>query len=81
VEWLAPAEAVALAEAGTYLMLPPTVTTLRELARHGSPAEALAAARGRSLVPIMARTELGEDGRVSVSWDGYPELTVGSADV
>lgn len=79
VEWLAPAEAVARAEAGQYLMLPPTVTTLRELAGFGSPTEALAAAVGRSLAPVMARAVAGPDGRISVSWDGYPELTMRSA--
>ena len=99
VEWLAPAEAVARAESGEYLMLPPTVTTLRELARHatGSSADggdglvadggggsgaarALAAAAGRSIAPIMARATTDDDGRVSVSWDGYPELTMGSTE-
>ncbi|MFC1410805.1 NUDIX hydrolase [Streptacidiphilus sp. N1-12] len=103
VEWLAPAEAVARAEAGEYLMLPPTVTTLRELARcigadgadeavsaddgrgdskgdGAGPARVLAAAGGRSLGPIMARAETRADGRVSVSWDGYPELTMGSTE-
>lgn len=76
VEWLAPAEAVARVEAGDYLMLPPTVTTLRELRGHDSPAQALAGAAERSLAPVMARAELDQDGRVSVSWDGHPELTM-----
>ena len=80
VEWLPPAEAVARAEAGRYLMMPPTVTTLRELARYGGPAEALAAADGRSLAPVMARASVQDDGRVSVSWDGHPELTMGGTD-
>ena len=78
VEWLAPAEAVARAEAGKYLMLPPTVTTLRELSGHDS-AGALAAAAGRSLAPVMARASVDAAGRVSVSWDGHPELTLGGA--
>ena len=76
VEWLAPAEAVARVEAGEYLMLPPTVTTLRELRGHGSPAQVLAGAAGRSLAPVMARAALDGEGRVSVSWDGHPELTL-----
>ncbi|MFC1417779.1 NUDIX hydrolase [Streptacidiphilus cavernicola] len=75
VEWLAPADAVARAEAGEYLMLPPTVTTLRELAGRDS-AAALSAASERSLAPIMARAEVAPSGRVSVSWDNYPELTM-----
>ncbi|MHA6762124.1 NUDIX hydrolase [Streptacidiphilus sp. PAMC 29251] len=108
VEWLAPAEAVARAEAGEYLMLPPTVTTLRELAgciagngngngnsngdgedgdveaegegkgKGGGSAKVLAAAGGRSLAPVLARAEVGADGRISVSWDDYPGLTLGS---
>jgi 8-oxo-dGTP pyrophosphatase MutT (NUDIX family) len=83
VEWLPPAEAVARAEAGEYLMLPPTITTLRELARHGDdggPAKALAASADRTLAPVMAQFATDAAGRVSVSWDGYPELTLGSTE-
>jgi 8-oxo-dGTP pyrophosphatase MutT (NUDIX family) len=76
VEWSDPARAVGRAERGEYLMLPPTLTTLRELSRYSSPAEALAAAGRRSIEPIMARAEIGDDGRVSVTWTGHPELTM-----
>ena len=75
VEWLAPAEAVARVEAGEYLMLPPTVTTLRELTGHDG-VSALAAAAGRPLAPIMARAAVDPSGRISVSWDNHPELTL-----
>ena len=75
VEWLAPAEAVARVEAGEYLMLPPTVTTLRELTGHDG-VSALAAAAGRPIAPIMARAAVDPSGRVSVSWDNHPELTL-----
>ena len=76
VEWLEPSEAVKRADNGEFLMLPPTVTTLRELLPYATPAEALAAAGGRTVSPILARGEVDADGRVSVSWPGHPELTM-----
>ncbi|MEY9968163.1 8-oxo-dGTP pyrophosphatase MutT (NUDIX family) [Streptacidiphilus sp. MAP12-16] len=77
VEWLSPGEAVRRAESGEFLMLPPTVTTLRELEPYGAAAQALEAARKREIAPIMARAQI-VDGRVSVSWSGHPELTMGA---
>ncbi len=79
VEWLEPSEAVKRADNGEFLMLPPTVSTLRELLPYATPAEALAAAGGRTVAPILARGVVDADGRVSVSWPGHPELTMVSA--
>ncbi|QMU74649.1 NUDIX hydrolase [Streptacidiphilus sp. PB12-B1b] len=78
VVWLAPAEAVKRADSGEFLMLPPTLTTLRELLPYGTPAEALAAAGARTVSPILARARITDDGEVSVSWPGHPELTMAS---
>ncbi|MEZ0091323.1 NUDIX hydrolase [Streptacidiphilus sp. EB129] len=75
VEWLAPGAAVRRAESGEFLMLPPTITTLRELAPHPTTTDALAAARQRTVSPIMAEAWI-EDGRAHVTWPGHPELTM-----
>ncbi|MEV7776844.1 NUDIX hydrolase [Kitasatospora sp. NPDC088351] len=75
VAWLSPAEAVEGYEQGRYGMLPPTVTVLRELLPARSAAEALAAAGGRSLEPVLGRAEVRGD-RMTVRWSGYEELTI-----
>jgi 8-oxo-dGTP pyrophosphatase MutT (NUDIX family) len=77
VEWLAPGEAVRRTESGAYRMLPPTITTLRELSRYPDPGTALAAADHRRVETVMAEASLTESGRVTVRWPGYPELTMG----
>lgn len=80
VAWMTPAEAVARADSGEFLMLPPTVTTLRELLPFGTPTQALAASAVRRVEPILARAVIGDGGRLSVSWPGHPELTVSTPD-
>ncbi|WP_042409081.1 NUDIX hydrolase [Streptacidiphilus carbonis] len=78
VEWLDPGEAVRRFESGAYRMLPPTVTTLRELSPHADPGAALAAADQRRVELVMAEASLNGDGRVTVRWPGHPELTMGA---
>ncbi|MYS22537.1 NUDIX hydrolase [Streptomyces sp. SID4948] len=73
--WLRPAEAVAGYDRGELVMLPPTVSTLRALLPYGAAADALAAAPGRDLSPVLARAEVGEDGSVVLSWPGHDEFT------
>jgi 8-oxo-dGTP pyrophosphatase MutT (NUDIX family) len=60
--WLRPAEAVAGYDRGEMVMLPPTISTLRALLPYASAADALAAAPGRDLTPVLARAALDEDG-------------------
>ncbi|MEZ0069538.1 8-oxo-dGTP pyrophosphatase MutT (NUDIX family) [Streptacidiphilus sp. MAP12-20] len=76
VVWLTPTEAVAHHAAGEFLMLPPTITTLRELERFASPAEALDAAAERRIEPIMAEARIEADGGYVVTWPGYPALSL-----
>ena len=64
VAWVRPADAVARHAAGGIAMLPPTVTTLRELAAHPTVAAALRASAGRDLTPITPRVRFTEDGAV-----------------
>jgi hypothetical protein len=75
VAWLTPAEAVRGHAEGHYGMLPPTVTVLRELLPAGSAAEALAAAEGRVLTPVLGTAEVVGD-RMTITWSGYEELTI-----
>ena len=53
--WVGAADAVAGAERGDLAMMPPTVTTLRDVAAYGSVAEVLAAAATRSIAPILPK--------------------------
>ncbi|GAA2904257.1 NUDIX hydrolase [Streptomyces mexicanus] len=72
--WIRPGEAAAGYDEGELLMMPPTIATLRTLAAYGTAAEALAAAPGRDLTPVLARARL-VDGEVVLSWPGHDEFT------
>lgn len=72
--WIRPAEAAAGYDRGELLMMPPTISTLRGLEAYGTAAEALAAAGGQDLAPVLARAEL-KDGEVVLSWPGHEEFT------
>lgn len=75
--WLRPAEAAAAYDRGELTMLPPTISTLRALARYATAAEALAASADRDLTPVLARARLAEDerGGIVLSWPGHAEFT------
>lgn len=75
VAWLTPADAVRGHEEGRFGMLPPTVSVLRELLPVRTAAEALDAAVGRALPPVLGRAEIRGD-RMTVRWPGYEELTI-----
>jgi hypothetical protein len=49
-------------------MLPPTITTLREIAPYASAADAVAAASARTLKPIMATVVRHDDGTFHLEW-------------
>ncbi|MFH8345176.1 NUDIX hydrolase [Streptomyces sp. NPDC018045] len=72
--WTRPAEAAAGYDRGELLMMPPTISTLRGLEAYGTAADALAAADGRDLTPVLARAEL-KDGEIVLSWPGHEEFT------
>jgi 8-oxo-dGTP pyrophosphatase MutT (NUDIX family) len=66
--WTSAARAIADHAAGSVLMLPPTITTLREIAPYRTADAALEAATKRSLDPIMADAERHEDGTFWLIW-------------
>ncbi|WP_405980021.1 NUDIX hydrolase [Streptomyces sp. NBC_00158] len=72
--WIRPADAADGYDRGELLMMPPTISTLRSLEPYGSAADALAAAGGQDLAPVLARAEL-EDGVLVLSWPGHDEFT------
>lgn len=73
--WLRPQQAVQGYDSGELTMLPPTVTTLRDLVPYESAGAALAAAPGRDLTPVLARATLDPSGDVVLSWPGHEEFT------
>ncbi|MFP3988835.1 NUDIX hydrolase [Streptomyces sp. E11-3] len=72
--WISPKDATAGYDKGELLMMPPTVATLRQLTPYATAADALAAAAGRDLTPVLAQARLEED-EVVLSWPGHAEFT------
>lgn len=60
--WLTPREAIELHERGELDMLPPTISTLRELAEYATVEDVLSAAAARDIAPVLPRVVLSEDG-------------------
>ncbi|WP_328312116.1 NUDIX hydrolase [Streptomyces sp. NBC_00442] len=73
--WIRPAEAAAGYDKGELLMMPPTISTLRGLLPYATAAEALAAAAGRDLTPVLAQARLTGTGELVLSWPGHDEFT------
>ncbi len=72
--WIRPSDAADGYDKGELLMMPPTISTLRSLEPYGSAADALAAAGGQDLAPVLAQAVL-EDGELVLSWPGHDEFT------
>ncbi|MFE7387936.1 NUDIX hydrolase [Streptomyces sp. NPDC057582] len=72
--WISPAEATDGYDRGELLMMPPTVSTLRQLRPYGTAAEALKAASSQDLTPVLAQARL-EAGELVLSWPGHDEFT------
>ncbi|MFI2209990.1 NUDIX hydrolase [Streptomyces sp. NPDC020141] len=72
--WIRPEEAAGGYDRGELLMMPPTISTLRTLLPYATAAEALAAADGRDLAPVLA-TARWEGGELVLSWPGHEEFT------
>jgi 8-oxo-dGTP pyrophosphatase MutT (NUDIX family) len=59
--WLTPQEAIARFDRGELPMLPPTISTLRDLAEFSTAAEALASASSRTIAPVLPRVVIDGD--------------------
>ena len=66
--WTPAAQAVADHESGKVSMLPPTITTLRQVSGYASAAAVLAASSDRDLAPIIAQVEQRPDGGFWLVW-------------
>lgn len=66
--WARPEQALADHAAGRVSMLPPTATTLNEIAAHADAAAVLAAAASRPLAAIKASVEKAPDGTYALVW-------------
>ncbi|PLW62590.1 NUDIX hydrolase [Streptomyces sp. DJ] len=73
-EWVLPRDAAARYDTGELTMMPPTISTLRQLLPYGSAAEALDAAGGRDMTPVLATARL-EGEHVVLEWPGHEEFT------
>ncbi len=71
--WISPREALDQHRAGTYEMLPPTIASLRAIARFDSAAEALAAATEIVDVPAILPRIIRDDGGFRIVLPGDPE--------
>ena len=65
-EWIAPAEALRLADAGLRTVIFPTRMNLQLLAEASSAADAIARAKARKLVTVLPKVEKRESGRFLV---------------
>lgn len=72
--WIRPADATAGYDKGELLMMPPTIATLRTLRQYATATQALAAAAGQDMTPVLAQARL-EGGEVVLSWPGHDEFT------
>ncbi|KPI11961.1 NUDIX hydrolase [Actinobacteria bacterium OK074] len=72
--WIRPADAAQGYDRGELRMMPPTITTLRQLTGYATVGETLAAARVRDLTPVLARARQEGDEIVLV-WPGHDEFT------
>ena len=75
--WIRPGDALDQHRAGTYEMLPPTVASLRAVARFRSAAEALEAAREIHDVPTILPRVIVDEGGVRIVLPGDPEYGEG----
>lgn len=72
--WTRPADAAAGYDKGELLMMPPTISTLRTLEAYPTAADALDAAAGQDMTPVLAEARL-VDGVVELVWPGHEEFT------
>ncbi len=72
--WIRPAEAAEGYDRGELTMMPPTITTLRQLEPYATSADALASSAKRDLTPVLAQARL-EDGQLVLFWPGHDEFT------
>jgi 8-oxo-dGTP pyrophosphatase MutT (NUDIX family) len=71
-EWVRPADAIARVESGELTMMPPTIASLKAIARFETAADALAAATEIVDVPTILPRVIATDGGVRIVLPGDP---------
>jgi 8-oxo-dGTP pyrophosphatase MutT (NUDIX family) len=71
--WLRPADAIERAASGEMTMMPPTLASLKAIARFEAAADALAAAREITHVPTILPRVIAADGGVRIVLPGDPD--------
>jgi 8-oxo-dGTP pyrophosphatase MutT (NUDIX family) len=66
--WTPPPAAIADHESGAAAMMPPTITTLREMSPYQCAQDALTAASARDLKPIVVTVSRHDDGDLYLEW-------------
>jgi hypothetical protein len=76
-EWIAPAEAIRLAEAGERTIIFPTKMNLQLLGEASSAEDAISRARARELVPVLPKMEVRDGVRMLTipANAGYGDVT------
>jgi 8-oxo-dGTP pyrophosphatase MutT (NUDIX family) len=64
VAWLSPAAALAATEAGEMSLLPPTIATFTDIAKHGTVDDVLAAGQRREVTPVMPKLLVDANDRI-----------------
>jgi 8-oxo-dGTP pyrophosphatase MutT (NUDIX family) len=80
VEWMRPADALAGAEAGEMMLMPPTIAQLQEVSSYPTVADVLAAGDDREVQRILPKLTVDADDRLHFLMPhdpGYPRETVG----
>ena len=72
-EWIRPADGIARVESGELTMMPPTIASLKAMARFATAAEALDAAREITHVPEVLPRVIEADGGVRIVLPGDPD--------
>jgi 8-oxo-dGTP pyrophosphatase MutT (NUDIX family) len=71
-EWIRPADGIARVESGELTMMPPTIASLKAMARFATAAEALEAAREITHVPEVLPRVIAEGGGMRIVLPGDP---------
>jgi 8-oxo-dGTP pyrophosphatase MutT (NUDIX family) len=78
--WLSPVDALARHARGELFLPPPTMITLMELEPYATAAEAIAAAKQRTIVPILPKVgSAGEHLAIFMPWDPLYETCEGES--
>ena len=77
-EWIRPAEALRRFREGSMVMLPPTVSSLKAMARFESASDALTAATEIAHVPAVLPRVVSVDGGMRIVLPGDPDYDTGS---